>query len=72
MREGLYYAYLMQSVSRNALYTGMSGFLRQRIWEHKTGAFEGFSLDYETHRLVHYEGFDKVHEAIAREKEIKG
>jgi putative endonuclease len=42
------------------------------MWQHKTGAFEGFSKRYSLTRFVYYEDFRDVKVAIAREKELKG
>src|SRR5260370_756722 len=63
---------MMSSSSRRALYTGFTARFRQRVFEHKNDLVEGFSSKYKCHRLVHFERFDSVIDAIAREKEIKG
>ncbi len=65
-----FWVYIMASRSR-VIYVGMTGNLDQRVWDHKTGAIEGFTRKYRCHRLVHCECFDDVRYAIAREKEIK-
>ena len=46
--------------------------LLRRMWEHRTGAFPGFSRRYGQTRLVYYEITDNPAAAIAREKQIKG
>jgi len=56
---------------RRALYTGVTGHLRQRVWEHKTGAVEVFSKQYHTTRLIYFEPYRYVGNAIGREKQIK-
>jgi putative endonuclease len=61
----------MISSSRRALYLGMTSLLRNRVWQHKTHAFEGFSSKYNCSRLVYYEIYDDVRRAIAREKQLK-
>ncbi len=66
-----YYVYMMMSSSRRAVYTGITSRPRQRVWEHKTGAVEGFSKQYHTTRLVYIERHHYVATAIAREKQIK-
>lgn len=63
---------MMGSSSRRALYTGVTARFRQRVFEHKNDLVEGFSSKYKCHRLVYFERFDSVVDAIAREKEIKG
>jgi putative endonuclease len=60
----------MASRSR-VLYTGITSVIRSRVWQHKTGALGGFTAKYKIHRLVYFETFKYVRNAIAREKEIK-
>jgi putative endonuclease len=66
-----YYVYIMASISR-VLYVGMTNDLVRRVSEHKGKVIAGFTAKYNVHRLVHYEVFGQVWEAIAREKRIKG
>ena len=54
------------------LYIGMTNSIYRRALQHKRGEIEGFSSKYHCNRLVHYESFDDVHKAIAREKQLKG
>jgi predicted GIY-YIG superfamily endonuclease len=54
-----------------ALYTGVTSNLAQRVRQHKEGAFGGFTNEYNCKRLVWYEHYDRMVEAIAREKQIK-
>ena len=46
--------------------------IERRMWEHKSGEFEGFASKYHCNRLVYYESFDEVIQAINREKQWKG
>jgi putative endonuclease len=69
--ERVYCVYLLASRSRN-LYTGVTGNLDRRMLEHRQGLIPGFTSRYRIFRLVHFEQFASIHEAIAREKEIKG
>ena len=69
--EYIYYVYMMQSGSRRALYIGMTSNLRKRVWQHKNHVFEGFTDDYNCTRLVYWESFDDVANAIDREKQLK-
>jgi len=66
-----FYVYIMSSKSR-VLYTGIADNIYRRTWEHKNDANPGFTRDYKVHRLVYYETFQYVNNAIAREKRIKG
>ena len=70
-REFRFYVYIMQSASRRALYIGMTNNLFRRVWQHKNHIFEGFTEDYNACHLVYWESFDDVHNAIAREKQLK-
>ena len=69
--EKSYFVYIMSS-PRRVLYVGISSNLPLRVWQHKTGAFEGFTSKYKVTQLVYYECFENVRDAIHREKEIKG
>lgn len=69
--EYIYYVYMMQSPSRRALYIGMTNNLRKRVWQHKNHARDGFTDDYNCTRLVYWESFDDVANAIDREKQLK-
>lgn len=54
------------------LYTGVTSNIRRRVWEHKEKLIEGFTKKYSIDKLVYYEFFETMPEAIEREKEIKG
>src|SRR5260370_16976285 len=66
-----YCVYTLASRSRN-LYTGVTNNLERRIIEHRQGLVPGFTSRYKVFRLVHFELFGDIRDAIAREKEIKG
>ena len=66
-----YYVYIMASRSR-VLYTGVSNDLARRVNEHTRGLVSGFTCKYRITRLVYFEEFADIRDAIAREKEIKG
>jgi putative endonuclease len=66
-----YYVYIMASKSR-VLYVGVTNDIRRRVWEHKKDVNPGFTSKYRIHRLVYFESFTYVGNAIAREKCIKG
>ncbi len=71
LEERQYFVYIMANRSRN-IYTGMTNSLLRRVAEHKSGKVDGFTKRYRIHRLVYYESFRYVGNAIHREKEIKG
>ena len=66
-----YYVYILASLSR-VLYIGMTNDLERRILEHKEKVNEGFTARYAVSRLVYYEQYDSILDAITREKQIKG
>ena len=68
-----FYVYITTNSPRSAvLYTGITGNLTRRVWEHKNNLTSGFTSRYNLTRLVYYELFYYPDAAIAREKEIKG
>lgn len=68
--DKFYYTYIVASRSRT-LYIGMTGNLTRRIFEHKQKTYEGFSATYNCNRLVWFDRFGEVFDAIAREKLLK-
>ena len=66
-----YYVYLLASRRQGTLYLGVTNNLSRRVWEHKTKVFTGFSAKYGVDRLVWYETYERIDEAIAREKALK-
>jgi len=62
---------MMSNISK-MIYTGITSELTSRVRQHKQKMIEGFTKQYNIHRLVYYEEFQDVRKAIAREKEIKG
>jgi putative endonuclease len=68
-----FFVYIMTNGPKSAvLYTGITGDLRRRVWQHKTKRTQGFTSRYNLDRLVYYENFAYPDAAIDREKEIKG
>ena len=65
-----FYVYIMAS-QRRVLYVGVTSNLEQRVFQHKSHAFEGFTSRYNVTLLVYFERFATIQTAIAREKEIK-
>jgi putative endonuclease len=66
-----YYVYIMASRSR-VLYTGVTNDLGRRVHEHKRSLTLGFTSRYHITRLVYFEEFGDVRDAIAGEKQLKG
>jgi len=66
-----YFVYIMTNNSRT-LYTGVTGHLARRVYQHKHKLINGFTKKYNIDRLVYYEQTNDVYAALEREKEIKG
>ena len=70
MRKHRFYVYLMASRTR-VLYCGITNSLQRRVRQHKDGTHPGFSKTYRCTRLVWFQAFQYVDNAILREKQIK-
>ena len=63
----------MTNYSNTVLYTGVTNDLIRRVAEHKDGTnLNSFTYRYNLKKLVYFESFHTIEEAIAREKQIKG
>ncbi len=67
-----YWVYILSNKPHGTLYIGVTNSLERRTWQHKTGAKDGFAKRYGLHRLVYFEEFRDVTNAIRRETELKG
>jgi putative endonuclease len=67
----MYFVYIMTNRSKT-LYVGITNNLMRRVSEHKSGSGSEFTTKYKLDRLVYFERFQDVHNAIKREKRIKG
>ena len=65
------YVYMMTNRSNTVLYTGVTTDLWRRVAEHKEKTVEGFTKRYNATKLVFFEEFESIVEAIAAEKKIK-
>ena len=65
------YIYLLTNKTNSVIYTGVTSDLKKRIYEHREKLAKGFSAKYNVVKLVHYEIFDNIADAILREKQIK-
>ena len=69
--ERLYYVYILASRRNGTLYTGVTGNLAKRVYEHREGLRPGFTRRYGVKRLVWYAIHNEITEAIAHEKKLK-
>jgi putative endonuclease len=66
------YVYILTNSGNTVLYVGVTSNLTQRIQQHKSGFFKNsFTSRYRISKLVYYELFQNITDAIAREKQIK-
>jgi putative endonuclease len=70
-REKRYYLYIMTNKYNTTLYTGVTGNLEGRVLQHKQKQIEDFTKRYNINKLVYFEEFQYIEDAIAREKQIK-
>jgi putative endonuclease len=65
------YIYILTNPSQHPFYTGITNNLYRRMSEHLDFLNDSYTARYHLTRLVYYEEFGNVREAIRREKEIK-
>ena len=66
------FIYILTNRNNTVLYTGVTSNLSQRILQHRAGTFENsFTSRYNVTKLVYYELFETIEDAIAREKQLK-
>ena len=63
--------YILASGRNGTLYTGVTGDLVRRAWQHRESVTGGFTERYGVHMLVHYELHGDMEHAITREKRLK-
>lgn len=65
-----YYVYILGN-DRPTLYIGVTNNLIRRIYEHKQGLDDGFTKKYGLKKLLFYETYNQIEEALNREKQLK-
>ncbi len=66
-----YYVYILASGRNGTLYIGVTGDLPRRVWQHREGAPKGFTAKYGVTKLVWYQEFAEISDAILYEKRVK-
>jgi len=66
-----YYAYILAKGHHSTLYMGVTNNLERRVHEHKLKLVKGHTKKYGIARLVYYEVFNNINDAIRREKQLK-
>ena len=65
------YIYFLTNKYNNVLYTGVTNDLRRRVAEHKAKINKGFTYRYNCDKLVYFEAYVSIVDAIGREKQLK-
>ena len=63
--------YFMSNKTNSVLYIGVTSNLEKRVYQHKTKAYKGFTEKYNCDKLVYFEVFSDIRQAISREKQLK-
>ena len=73
MPKGYYYVYIITNPAKTVLYTGVTNDLKRRLQQHRQNRSKrrSFAGRYYCHKLIYYETYGDVRDAIAREKAIK-
>lgn len=67
-----YFVYILTNWNNKVLYIGITNNLQRRVYEHKQKFVDGFTEKYNLNKLVYFEEFSNVDDAIAAEKRVKG
>jgi len=70
MNKYNYFVYIMSSF-RGVLYIGVTNNLERRVEEHKNAQIKGFSQKYNINKLIYFEEYNNINDALEREKELK-
>lgn len=71
MRDHRYFVYMLASRAQGTLYVGVTNDLIRRVTEHREGAVLGFTEKYHVHKLVWFDEYGDINDAIAQEKRLK-
>lgn len=66
-----YCVYILTNFQNTVFYTGITNNLKRRIYEHKNKLVEGFTKKYHIWKLVYFEEYNDIRDALEREKQIK-
>jgi len=70
-RDYNFWVYIVTNIHDSVLYIGMTNDLARRVSEHRSGEFVGFTSAYRCRKLLYYEHFGHVEDAISRETQLK-
>ena len=66
-----YFVYILSNKYNTTIYIGVTSDLEIRVVQHKRKEYKGFTSKYNVDKLVYFEIFNDINEAIAREKQLK-
>lgn len=62
----------MANWNNKVIYVGVTNSLERRVFEHQNKMIDGFTKKYNVTKLVYYEEFREINDALVAEKKIKG
>jgi len=65
------FVYFMTNKNNTVIYIGVTSDLLKRVYQHKTKSYKGFTYKYNCDKLVYFEEFNTIEDAIKREKQLK-
>jgi len=66
-----YYVYILSNKINTVFYIGVTDNLKRKLYEHKNELIDGFTKKYKLKKLVYFEEYQDINEAIKREKQLK-
>jgi len=67
----MYFIYILTNFTNTTFYIGVTNNLERRIFEHQQELVDGFSKKYKLKKLVYFEEYNDIKEALIREKQLK-
>ena len=65
------YVYFLSNKNDTVIYIGLTSNLLKRVYQHKTKEYKGFTSKYNCNKLIYFEEFSDINDAIKREKQLK-
>jgi putative endonuclease len=70
-RDYNFWIYIVTNRNHSVLYIGVTNRLSRRTWEHREGSREGFAATCQCKKLIYYECYRDIRDAIAWESQLK-
>ena len=67
-----FFVYILTTKNNKMLYIGVTNNLERRLNEHKSKQIDGFTKQYNINKLVYFEEFTNINDALNGEKKLKG